>query len=51
MKVFFLLVPVFALFGISCERHEFDGEDGTKRLHEHHGSHDAHGDDAEKDAH
>jgi hypothetical protein len=51
MKLFFLLVPIVALFGISCERHEFDGEDGTKRLHKHHGSHDKDVDEAEKTAH
>jgi len=36
MKVFSLLVVAVSLFGISCERHEFEGPDGTKQLHEHH---------------
>lgn len=40
MKLFSLLVVAVSVLGISCERHEFDGPDGTKQLHEHHGSHD-----------
>jgi hypothetical protein len=44
MKVFSLLVVmVVALFGASCERHDFED---TKKLHEKHGA--AHGDE---DAH
>lgn len=54
MKVFSLLVPAIFLLGVSCERHEFDGPNGTKQLHEH-GSHGApHGEEhgaAGKDAH
>ena len=47
MKAFTLLVVAVALSGVSCERHEFDGPDGTRQLHEH-GSHGAasHGDTA-----
>jgi len=44
MKRISLLVAAFAIFGVSCERHEFDGPDGTKQLHEHHGKSDKHGD-------
>ncbi|MEO5913423.1 MAG: hypothetical protein ABIS50_04265 [Luteolibacter sp.] len=37
MKLFsILLVAVSLFFGVSCERHEFDGPNGTKQLHEHH---------------
>jgi hypothetical protein len=42
MKLFPLMVVAVALSGISCERQEFEGKDGTKQLHEHH-SGDAHG--------
>jgi hypothetical protein len=42
MKRFSLLLAAIAFFGASCERHEFEGENGTKQLHEH-GSH--HGDE------
>lgn len=60
MKRFSLLVVAAALAGISCERHEFEGPNGTKQLHEHHGAgahsetgdHAAgHGADAEKKDH
>jgi hypothetical protein len=35
-----------SLFTISCERHEFEGPDGTKQFHEHHGAaHKEHTDD------
>ncbi len=50
MKLFSLLLVAVALSGVSCERHEFEGPDGTKQLHE---KHSAHGDDEhhdEKDA-
>jgi hypothetical protein len=39
MKLFSLLLVAVALTGASCERHEFEGPDGTKRLHEHHSGH------------
>ena len=47
------LLPLVFVFALgACERHEFEGPEGTKRLHEHHGSHgdehEEHGDDAEK---
>ena len=38
----FALLSVLVAFGLgACERHEFDGPEGTKRLH---GHGDAHGD-------
>jgi hypothetical protein len=49
MKVFSLLVMTVAFAGISCERHEFEGPNGTKRLHEHHGP--SHGDEADHGDH
>jgi hypothetical protein len=42
MKVFSLLLVTVTLLGVSCERHEFEGPDGTKQLHEPHGSADPH---------
>ena len=49
MKRFSLLLAALAFFTASCERHEFEGPNGTKQLHEHghHGDH--HGDDHGKD--
>ena len=38
MKLFSLLIVAVAFSGVSCERHEFEGPDGTKQLHEHHDS-------------
>lgn len=38
MKLFSLLVVAVAFSGVSCERHEFEGPNGTKQLHEHHGA-------------
>ena len=36
MNCFFSLILVVAcLVGISCERHEFEGPNGTKQLHKH----------------
>lgn len=51
MKLFPLLVVTISLLGISCERHEFDGPDGTERLHKHHGSHDEEAGHGEESAH
>jgi hypothetical protein len=45
MKPLSLLLLAVSLLGVSCERHEFDGPNGTKQLHEHHG----HGDDHHED--
>ena len=36
MKSFSILLVAVSLLGVSCERHEFDGPNGTKQLHEHH---------------
>ena len=36
----FALLSILVAFGlVACERHEFDGPDGTKRLHGHGKSH------------
>jgi len=48
MKLFSLLVVVVAMSGVSCERHEFEGPNGTKQLHEHAASHGEAADHAEK---
>jgi len=39
MKLFTLLVLTVALAGVSCERHEFEGPNGTKQMNEPHSSH------------
>lgn len=40
MKCFSSLILVVAcLVGISCERHEFEGPNGTKQLHKHGSGH------------
>lgn len=49
MKLFSLLILLVAMLGISCERHEFDGPNGTKQLNEKHDTHAAPADAA--DAH
>lgn len=36
MKVFSILAVTVSLFGVSCERHEFEGPVGTKQLNEPH---------------
>ncbi|RYD21387.1 MAG: hypothetical protein EOP88_11570 [Verrucomicrobiaceae bacterium] len=58
MKSLSILLVAISVFAVSCERHEFEGPDGTKQLHEHHGaghgdSHgdEAHGGEAHGDAH
>jgi hypothetical protein len=34
----FAIFSVIFVFGLcGCERHEFEGKDGTKQLHQHHG--------------
>ena len=47
MKRFFSLILVLVwLVGISCERHEFEGPNGTKQLHKHGSGHsDKHADE------
>lgn len=52
MKLFSLMLAAASLVTVSCERHEFEGPNGTKQLNEHHGNHGAatgHG-DAKHDA-
>jgi hypothetical protein len=50
MKFFSILLLAVSAFAVSCERHEFEGPDGTRQLNEPHGaaSHDAH---SSKDGH
>ncbi len=44
MKIFSLIAAAAALILSACDRHEWDGEDGTKKLYEHHDeSHEEHG--------
>jgi hypothetical protein len=38
MKFFSILVAAVSLVGVSCERHEFEGPNGTKQLNEPHGA-------------
>ena len=40
MNRFLLALSLFAF--VSCDSHEWEGEEGTKRLFESHGSHDSH---------
>jgi hypothetical protein len=48
----FALLSVIVAFGLgACERHEFDGPDGTRQLHEHDASHDEHDSSGEEAAH
>jgi hypothetical protein len=51
MKCFSSLILVVAcLVGISCERHEFEGPNGTKQLHKHGSGHsDKHAEDHAED--
>jgi len=47
-----LILVLVCLVGISCERHEFEGPNGTKQLHKHGSGHSdkhAHGDDHAED--
>ncbi len=43
MKSFSVLLVAVSLFAVSCERHEFEGPDGTKQFHQHHGKSSGHG--------
>lgn len=44
-----LFLALITLTIFSCDRHEWEGPDGTSRLFKDHGSHDeGHGDHAEK---
>ncbi len=51
MKLFFLLLVTVAMSGVSCERHEFEGPNGTKQLNEAHPAHADHTESSEKPAH
>ena len=48
MKLLSMLVVLVSGFAVSCERHDFEGPDGTKQLHTH-GAHDSHAADAHAD--
>lgn len=41
MKFLLLTLAAACAASISCERHEFEGKDGTRQLQESHGSHHA----------
>lgn len=42
----FALLSILIGFGLgACEKHDFEGPNGTKRLHQHHDSHGEHGDE------
>ena len=41
MKFLLLTLAAACALSLSCERHEFEGKDGTKQLQESHGSHHA----------
>jgi len=49
MKFLLLTLVAACAFSISCERHEFEGKNGTKQLQESHGAH--HPDHASSPAH
>jgi len=48
MKLISLVLVAVAMSGVSCERHQFEGPNGTKQLHEHAASHGEAADHAEK---
>lgn len=37
MKRLSLLLVLLGFYVVSCERHEFEGENGTRQLHDPHG--------------
>ncbi len=45
MKLFSALLLAISFGAISCERHEFEGPDGTKQLHKSHAAGAGHGDE------
>jgi hypothetical protein len=51
MKLISLLCVAVAVAGVSCERHEFEGPNGTRKLHEHTGGHGEPAAHEEKPAH
>lgn len=50
MKSFSILLVAASLFAVSCERHDFEGPNGTKQLNESHGAA-AHGKHGEASGH
>jgi len=48
MKLISLVLVAVAMSGVSCERHSFDGPNGTKQLHEPAVSHGAAAEHADK---
>lgn len=42
MKYYAMLLAAYGFFAASCERHEFDGPNGTRQLHDKHGTHETH---------
>lgn len=53
MKFFPFLLVAVSLVAVSCERHDFEGPDGTKQLNQPHGAaaHGAHGDSEDHSEH
>ncbi|NJM36915.1 MAG: hypothetical protein HC845_03035 [Akkermansiaceae bacterium] len=45
MKLFFALMLAVSFCAVSCERHEFEGPDGTKQFHKSHAAGAGHGDE------
>jgi len=39
MKFLPMLLMAASVFAVSCERHDFDGEHGTRQINEPHGLH------------
>ncbi len=39
MKLFSLILATASFVVVSCERHEFEGKNGTKQLNENHANH------------
>jgi len=39
MKFLPMLLMAASVFAVSCERHDFDGEHGTRQINEPHGAH------------
>ncbi|MEI7910736.1 MAG: hypothetical protein WCK77_13955 [Verrucomicrobiota bacterium] len=48
MKFLLLTLAAACTLSLSCERHEFEGKDGTKQLQESHGAHHAEHDKAKE---
>jgi len=38
MKLFSMLIVAVSVFAVSCEKHQFDGPNGTKQLNVDHGA-------------